>query len=52
MELDSTTVVTILIGFYEVLARFVPTSKGWSLIGIVLNALKSISDFLDKRKKE
>ena len=50
MELDLSTVIALAIGFYEVLARFIPTSKGWSLVGVVLNALKSISDYLDKRK--
>jgi hypothetical protein len=52
MELDLSTAVTLLIGFYEVLSRIIPTSKKWSLVGIILNALKSISDYLDKRKEQ
>lgn len=49
MELDATTIVTLIIGFYEVLSRVIPTSKGWSLVGVILNALKQISDYLDRR---
>lgn len=39
-----------LAGAYEIITRIIPTSRVWSLIGMILNLLKAISDALDREK--
>jgi hypothetical protein len=46
------TVIGISLGAYTVLSRVIPTNKTWCVIGIVLNALKGVSDALDNKKKK
>lgn len=43
--------ITVIVGIYEILARVIPTSKTWSLIGKILEVLTRISDVFDKKKK-
>ena len=44
-------VAGIALGIYELVSRGVPTSKTWSIIGLVLKGVKFISDKLDRKKK-
>lgn len=44
-------IATVIAGVYEVLTRVVKTTKTWSIIGNIINALKWISDSLDHGKK-
>lgn len=50
MEIGIGEIVGIIIGIYEVFSRVIPTTKGWSLIGVILQAVKKVSDYLDNRK--
>nr|WAE43700.1 MAG: hypothetical protein [Microviridae sp.] len=43
-------IAVVVAGLYEVLSRVIPTNKTWSLIGLIINALKSLSDSLDRKK--
>ena len=43
-------VTAVAVGIYEVISRVVPTSKTWSIIGKVLEALSFLSNSLDRRK--
>jgi len=43
-------IVIVVTGFYEVLSRVIPTSKTWSIIGILINFLKKVSEILDNKK--
>ena len=42
--------VIVVTGLYEVLSRVIPTSKTWSIIGILISFLKKASEFLDNKK--
>ena len=43
--------VVILTGLYELVSRVVPTSKKWSIVGLIVDAVKYVSDKLDNIKK-
>lgn len=45
------TAVLVALGVYEVVVRYVPTSKDWTIIGNVFKWLKRISDVLNASKK-
>lgn len=44
-------VVAIVAGCYEVIARVIPTVGNWSLTGKIIEALKWLSDFLNRKSK-
>lgn len=46
-----TTVILVIAGVYEVVARAVPTVKNWSILGNIVNILKIISDYLNSTIK-
>jgi len=46
------TLVLIIAGFYEVLARLIPTVKDISLLGKIIEILLWISNFLNVKKKK
>jgi hypothetical protein len=48
---DWHVVVALLAGIYEVVVRLIPTVGNYSAIGKVIEILKWLSDFLNKRKK-
>jgi hypothetical protein len=43
--------VAILVGIYEVLIRLIPTVKNYSLLKIIIDLLKWLSDHLNTTKK-
>jgi hypothetical protein len=45
-------IVALLAGIYEVIARLIPTVANWSFIGKIIDILKWISDFLNRKKKK
>lgn len=45
-------IVAIIVGVYELLARLIPSFGNWTFIGRVIDILKIVSDYLDKRKKK
>lgn len=45
------TVVAILAGLYEVIIRLIPTVGNYSIIGKIIEILKWVSDFLNRKKK-
>ena len=45
-------VVLLLAGIYEVVARIIPTIGNYSWLAKLIDILKLISDFLNKRKKK
>lgn len=50
-QLTWSVALTSLAAIYEVLSRIIPTSKGWSIIGKVLEVLTFLSNLFDRRKK-
>jgi len=44
-------VLPIIIGLYEVLVRVIPTIGNYSIIAKIIDILKWLSDFLNKKKK-
>ena len=49
-NLHISEIVAVLLAIYEALSRIVSTSKTWTIVGRVINVLKIISDYLDKKK--
>jgi hypothetical protein len=45
-------IVAILAGIYEVIVRLIPTIANYSFIGKIIDILKWISDFLNRKKKK
>lgn len=45
-------VVAIVAGVYEVIARVVPTVGNWSITGKIIEALKWLSDFLNRKSEK
>lgn len=43
-------ILLLIIGIYEVVIRIVPTVNNLSLIGLIINILKLISDYFNKTK--
>ncbi len=46
------TIVAILAGVYEVIVRLIPTVSNYSWIGKIIDILKWLSDFLNRKKKK
>lgn len=44
--------IALLAGLYEVIARLIPTIGNYSWIAKIIDILKWISDFLNRRKKK
>ncbi len=44
-------IVSLILGIYEVIARLIPTSKDWTIIGKLIAILKFVSDHLNNFKK-
>jgi len=42
-------IIAIIIGIYEVLARLIPTVGSISLLAVIIDLLKWLSDRLDKK---
>ena len=51
-KLTWSVILTALAALYEVLSRIIPTSKGWSIIGKVLEVLTFLSNKFDRRNKK
>jgi hypothetical protein len=49
-KMEIIEIISILIGIYEVLSRSIPSSRTWSIIGVILRALHSVSEKLDRKK--
>jgi hypothetical protein len=45
-------IVAFIAGFYEVVVRLIPTVANFSWIGKIIDILKWISDFLNRKKKK
>ena len=43
-------ILALIVGFYEVIVRLVPTVGQWGLIGKIIDILKWLSDFLNRKK--
>jgi hypothetical protein len=43
-------VLAIVVGIYELVARLVPTVSNWSLIGKIIDILKWLSEFFNRKK--
>lgn len=48
---DWKIVISIILGIYEVLVRFIPTVGTWSILSWIIKLLQWLSDMLDNRKK-
>jgi hypothetical protein len=46
------TIVAILVGLYEVIIRIIPTIGNYSLLGKIVDIIKWVSDFLNRKKKK
>lgn len=46
------TIIAILAGLYELIVRLIPTVANYSFIGKIIDMLKWISDFLNRKKKK
>jgi len=44
-------IVALILGFYEVLVRIVPTVGSWSILAWIIRLLQWISDGLDRKRK-
>jgi hypothetical protein len=51
IELDWHVVIALLAGIYEVVIRLIPTVGNYSAIGKVIEILKWLSDFFNKKRK-
>lgn len=49
-KLTPAVIIALLVGFYEVISRIIPTTKMWSLIGKIIDVLQYISQFLNRKK--
>jgi hypothetical protein len=43
-------IVALLVGIYEVVIRVIPTVANYSLIGKIIDILKWLSEFLNRKK--
>lgn len=50
-DLNINLILIILVGCYEVISRVIPTTKGWSLVGKILEVLTQINNIFDRKKK-
>jgi hypothetical protein len=54
IKMETIDIIVIVLGgivaLYEALSRVVPTTKGWSILGNILNILVKVSNAFDKRK--
>lgn len=44
-------IVAIVIGIYDVLVRIIPTVGNWSVIAKIIDILKWLSDYFNRKKK-
>lgn len=44
-------IVAIVIGVYDVLVRIIPTVGNWSVIAKIIDILKWLSDYFNRKKK-
>lgn len=51
IHLDWHIIVALLAGIYEVVIRLIPTVGNYSAIGKVIDILKWLSEFLNKKRK-
>jgi phage-related minor tail protein len=45
-------IIALILGFYEVLARVIPTVGNWSILGFIIKLLKWLSDALDNKRSK
>lgn len=51
VQLTLPLILAILAGCYEVIARLIPTSATWSIIGKILEVLTWLSNLFDRKRK-
>ena len=51
LKLTLPLVLALVAGLYEVVIRFIPTVGQYALIGKVIDILKWLSDFLNRKKR-
>ena len=49
--MEPLTIVLIVLGVYEVLARTIPSVNNWAGTAIILKVLTFFSEFLNRKKK-
>lgn len=45
-------VLTLIVGIYEVLVRAIPSIGDYSILAKIINIIKIVSDYLNKRKSK
>jgi hypothetical protein len=49
-HISVSVIVALLVGIYEVVVRVLPTVANYSLLGKVIDLLKWLSEFLNRKK--
>lgn len=44
-------IVAVIVGIYDVIVRIIPTVGNWSILGKIIDILKWLSDYFNRRKK-
>lgn len=44
-------IIAIIVGVYEVVVRSIPTVGNYSLLNTIIEILKKVSEFFNKKKK-